>query len=383
MFNLPPVPAHLNRYYHIARIFLYVIILSGTVYFFLQTFFPTLSFSYNFRVSNSGNTLLDPHSLKNVPATNGKIGKNESLIISAGVLGKFSQALVSLNLEKKSEIPNTLGVTIKRSYRSFFLPTGTPITGFPPETLYHVDNTYYALRNNVLYPFVSDSAYLSRYPSEKATSENADFLKNYTISESWIGYRVGSMLSFADGVFLITSETDMRPIGNAETLLALGYRFEDVRPASEEEIGIYKRGRIILVGVQHPDGTLLLDHDTNTYYLIENNFKRPILDENYRDFIAKQQAPIVVSSEKSNVQVNCTLEPSLLFSRSFSCQTPISLLESGFGNDFEITIGKNNTDIDVNTLGVSFETEKSKKNMMTILSQIKQQFLSRFGIGNK
>lgn len=379
MFQLPAIPVRFKRHYQIARAVLYAVVISGTLYFLLQTFFPTLSFFYNFRVSNSGNTLLDPHSDKNIPATNGKVETNGSLITSASVAGKFSQVTVSLALEKKSAVPNTLEVTLRRSYQSFFLPTGTPVTGFPEESLYRIDDTYYALRGDALYPFVSDNAYLSRYPESKAIVKNADFLANYSVSEDWIGYRVGSMVSFADGVFLITSETDMRPIGNAETLLALGYRFEDVRPASEEEIGLYKRGRIILLGAQHPDGTLLLDQDTNSYYLVENNSKRPLENEDYRDFIISKQAPILVSSKGSEQHVSCMLEPGL-FGQSFSCQTPIDLLQSGFGNDFEITIGKNDTDIDISTLSVSFETEKSRQNMLLILSQIKQRLLSRFGI---
>jgi len=379
MFQLPPIPARLNRSYQIARVFLYTVIVSVVIYFFLQTFFPTFTFFYNFRVSNSGNTLLDPHSASNVPATNGKVVENGALITSASVTGKFSQVLVSLALEKKSAIPNTLQVTLKRSYRSFFLPTGSSVTGFPEESVYLVDDVYYALRGDSLYPFVSSNAYVSRYPESKAIRENTDFLKKYHVSEDWIGYRVGTMVSFADGVFLITSETEMRPIGNAETLLALGYRFEDVRPASEEEIGIYKRRRIILLGTQHPDGTLLLDRDTNIYYLVENNFKRAIVDASYRDFIMSKQSPIIASSEESKKQVSCVLEPGLL-GQSFSCQTPIDLLVAGFGNDFQVTIEKNDTDIDISTLEVSFKTEKNKQNIMLILSQIKQRLFSRFGI---
>ena len=34
--------------------------------------------------------------------------------------------------------------------------------------------------------------------------------------------------------------------------LALGYRFEDVLPVNEEDLGIYKRGRILLMGAPHP-----------------------------------------------------------------------------------------------------------------------------------
>ncbi|MFZ2187667.1 MAG: hypothetical protein WAV46_03545 [Candidatus Moraniibacteriota bacterium] len=381
MFQSPIlIPHHFQRYYQIARAFLYAIVIASTIVFALRILFPTLFFSFNFRTpDSSSNTLLDPHATDNTPRTNGKIGKDGMLIATASVTGEFSQALISLTLEKKSTRPNTLNVSLRRSYRSFLLPTGRPITGFPAESLYKVDTVYYALRDGSLYPFVSDNAYLSRYPDSFAIPESKDFLADYPISENWIGYRVGSMVSFADGVFLIMSNTEMRPIGSADILLALGYRFEDVRPASEEEIGIYKRGRIFLLGAQHPDGTLLFDRDTNTYYLVENNSKRPLIDDNYREFISKRQAPIIVSSVASEERVSCILKPGF-FGQTFSCQTPIVSLPSGVGNDFEITLGNNDTDIDINALQVSFETEKSKHNMLLILSQIKQRLLSRFGI---
>ncbi len=374
------IPPHLKRTYLIARVFLYGFFITGASLFLVQTFFPTLAFSFNFRTPNSSkNSLLDPHSDKNIPATNGKIAQNDALITTASAAGEFSLANISFSLEKKSVLPNTLEATLSRSYRSFFLPTGVPLTNFPEESLYKVDDTYYALRDSILYPFVSDNAYLSRFPDALAKIENSDFLTTYPISEDWIGYRIGSLVSFADGVFLIVSETEMRPFGSPEVLLALGYRFEDVRPASEEEIGIYKRGRIILPGTEHPDGTLLLDTDTDTYYLIENGSKHPLESGDYRDFIISKQIPIVVSSKASEEKVRCTLEPGLL-GQSFSCQTPVISLHSGFGNDFQITLEKGDTDIDINTLQVSFESSKSRQNMLLILSKIKQRLLSRFGI---
>lgn len=374
-----PIPAHLKRAYQIARVILYVFVITGTTLFTLQILFPTFVFTFNFQTPNSsGNTLLDPHSQTNAPATNGKIEKGGTLTTTASVVGNFSRADISLTLEKKSATPKTLEVSLQRSYRDFFLPTGSPITTFPRESLFRIDGTYYALRDGTLYPFVSDNAYLSRFPDSFALPQNKELLTQYPVSENWIGYRVGSMVSFDNGVFLITSDAEMRPIGSAEILLSLGYRFEDVRPVSEEEIGIYKRGRIILLGALHPDGTLFFDQDTNTYYLTENNFKRPITDTTYRDFIVSKQTPIVVSSGASKEQVSCQLTPGF-FGQSFSCQTPISTLPTQFGSDFEVTLSKNDTPINIRTLQVSLETEKSKQNMLTLLSQIKQRFLSRFG----
>src|SRR5665647_1041915 len=110
MFQSPlTIPPHLKRAYLIARVFLYALFIAGTSLFLFQTFFPTLAFSFNFRTPNSSkNSLLDPHSDKDIPATNGKIAQNDTLITTASVAGEFSLADISFSLEKKSALPNTL-----------------------------------------------------------------------------------------------------------------------------------------------------------------------------------------------------------------------------------------------------------------------------------
>lgn len=385
MLLAPPIaiPKAWQHRYRILRSFLYAFVVAITIVFVLRALFPTLTFSFNFKTpSASSNTLLDPRSPNNAPRTNGKIETNSTLIANNGAEGDFSQVNASVTLEKKSAVPSNLEFSVRRSYRSFFLPTGEPLINFPREVLYRIDDTYYALRNGTLFPFVSDNAFLSRYPDTFAVPENKVFLTQYPVSDEWIGFRIGSLVSFADGVFLITSDTEMRPVGSADIFLALGYRFEDVRGASEEELGIYKRGRIILLGAQHPYGTLLLDRDTtDTYYLVDGGFKRPLLDASYRDFIAKQQSPIVVSSKMSEQRANCAFQKGF-FGQTFSCTVPLDALQNAIGPDFEINISGSNTDIDMSTLQVSFDTKKSTKNMLSFLSQIKQRILSRFGYGN-
>lgn len=384
MFPAPPVaiPQIWQSRYRILRAILYALVISIIIAFALRTIFPTLTFSFNFKTPGSSkNNLLDPRSPDATPRESGKIETDGTLITNAGIVGDFSQVNVSVTLEKKSAVPESLAFSLRHSYRSFFLPTGTPVTSFPEESLYKIDDTYYALRDGILYPFVSGNAFLSRYPDDFAKPADKDFLSQYPISEEWLGFRVGTMVSFADGVFLIMSDTEMRPVGSAYIFLALGYRFEDVRPASEEEIGIYKRGRIFLLGAQHPDGTLFLDHDTDTYYLVDSGFKRPLVDIRYRDFVLKQQTPIIVSSQASKQHIDCTLLPGI-FGQTFACTAPLNTLRSDNGSDFEISINKGNADIDMSTLQVSFDTKKSTKNMLTLLSQIKQRILSRFGYGN-
>ncbi|HLC95564.1 MAG TPA: hypothetical protein VJH89_03700, partial [Patescibacteria group bacterium] len=353
--------------------------LALTSVFIVHTLFPTLTFSFNFKTpSSSKNNLVNPHSPDNTLRTNGKIETDGTLIINAGVVGSFSTARTTVTLEKQSPIPDALTISLRRSYRGFLLPIGSPITGFPKETLYTVDGTYYALRGNTLYPFISTNAYLTRYPDTFAIQKNKDFLTQYPVAEEWIGFRVGSIVSFADGVFLIVSDTEMRPVGSADIFLAFGYRFEDVLPAHEEEIGIYKRGKIFLLGAEHPDGTLFLDRDTDTYYLTDTTTKRPITNTTYLDFIIKQQSPIIVSSKNNELFAQCTLTPNI-FGQHFSCATAIDALRSDFGNDIEITLHQDDADIDINTLEVALFTDKNTRNMLTLLARVKQRVLSRFG----
>ncbi|MFZ3031828.1 MAG: hypothetical protein WA082_02220 [Candidatus Moraniibacteriota bacterium] len=373
------IPTAWQSRYRVLRVLLYCVIASVTIFFALRVLFPTLIQSFDFRAPGSSkNAILFPRSTENLPRTNGKIEQNGIMKADTAVIGDFSLIQATAVLEKDSALPETLPFTLRRSYQSFFYPTGDPVTDFPKESLYRVADTYYALRNGTLYPFVSDAAYLSRFEEKHALAADASLLSNYPISEEWLGFRVGSLLSNATGVFVVTSEGEMRPVGSAEIFLALGYDFADVIPVSEEELGAYKRGRIFLLGAAHPDGTLLFDQDTATYYIIGREQKHPLLPGAYRDFLIRDKHPILVSTKASERSVSCALVPNL-FGTNLSCATMITTLAPGLGNDFELTLTSPETDIDINSLTISFETAKNRQNMMTLLSQIKQRLLSRFG----
>ncbi len=366
--------------YRVLRLALYLIIIVVTLTFVLRVFFPTLTQAFDFRAPQSSkNTLLSPRSPQDTPRLNGKIESGGTLVADTTVVGDFSLVNVTAVLEKKSAIPETLDFTLRRSYQSFFYPTGESLRDFPPlNTVYKVRDTYYELQAGTLYPFVSEQAYLSRYPKDHAIIKQDDFIESLPLSETWLGFRVGSLLSNADGVFVVVSEEEVRPIGSAEIFLALGYNFSDVTPVSEEELGVYRRGRIFLLGTAHPDGTILFDQDEQIYYLIDQKTKRPLLPGTYRDFLIAGKHPILVSSRAGAQSVICTLTPNIL-NTTLSCSVPITSLVPGFGNDFELQVSSPQTAIDLSTLSVSFETAKNKQNMMTLLSQIKQRLLTRFG----
>ena len=390
--SFTPIPIHLQKRYLLLRVLMYGLLAFITALFTLRVLFPIIDQSFDFRTSaSSRNTIGNPRAPDNNPRLNGKIEAHGTLIANTPVTGNFSIAQTTITLEKKSAIPSHLSFSLRRSYQSFLYPIGTAVSDFPPidqyspqeiipEQLYVIDGAYYVSQKGTLYPFVSEQAYLSRYPKERALITDQSLFDYYSVSDRWLGFRVGSLLSNANGVFVVTSETEVRPIGSADIFLALGYNFSDVIPVNEEELGIYKRGRIMLLGTPHPDGAIFFDQDTTTDYVIFGGMKHPLLGI-YRDFLLRMNHPIIASSVASEVRANCTLIPSF-FGRSFSCTTNIEPLTKGFGDDFELTLSDPDSNIDLGTLSVSFETAKNRQNMLTLLSQIKQRFLSRFGYGS-
>ncbi|MEP7162566.1 MAG: hypothetical protein ABI747_02280 [Candidatus Moraniibacteriota bacterium] len=383
MFRPPvAIPENLELPYIFLRGLLWCAVLVLGVLFSLALLFPDFQYNFFFATPKSTkNNLMNPRLMDSTPRLNGKIDSTQTLTVDAGVMGDFSLARVTAVLEKKSELPTQVTATLRRSYRAFLYPTEKPIDVFPREDLFIVDGTYYALRDGILHPFVSEKAYASRYPESFATRENQDFLKRYLVSEDFLGFRVGTLLSFADGVFIVTSDTEIRPVGSADIFLTLGYRFEDVLSASEEDLGIYKRGRIFILGAVHPDGTLFQDTDTKIIYTIENETKRSITDESYKNFLMEKQAPILASESRAEVTTSCILRPGV-FPRTLSCKTPIENLRENPGSDYELTLSNPDTEININTLTLSLETKKSTQNVMTLLSQLKQRLFNRFGYGN-
>ncbi|OGI22470.1 MAG: hypothetical protein A2808_03140 [Candidatus Moranbacteria bacterium RIFCSPHIGHO2_01_FULL_55_24] len=370
-----------SKRYRSLRVLLFIAMFS-TVFFLAQkALFPTIPFTFDFKNPGaSKNSFLDPRAPDGSSRGNGRLEAEGILIGNAGISGNFSHASISLVPEDKSSDPETLEFSLRRGYRAAWLPEGAPLDGFPKDTLYRIGDRYYSLRDDTLYRFVSEDAFLTRYRKDQALPQDETFLSRYPLSETLLGFRPGLLVSFADGVFIITSETEMRPIGSADIFLALGYRFEDVYPANAEELGIYERGRIFLLGALHPAGTLFQETDSDTFFLIQDGMRHALKDPGYRDFLIAQQTPIRYSQSRLDESVSCRGESVSLLTRSFGCRLPLLSLQDNAGNDYELHIANGSASIDIASLELDFHTDKSTGNMLFLLSQMKQRFLTRFGI---
>ncbi len=373
------LPDSTRSYYRRARVLMYLVVFFIVGNFLMGILFPTFVFPFDFRTPGSlRNTLTDPRASDGTPLERGKVEASESLQANAGAFGRFSKAEIRATLEKDSNVPETIPVTVRRSYRSFLSPLGEPILGFPEGERYRVADTYYELRAGTLYPFVSEAAFLSHYPLSFAQITGPELLERFSVAEQWRGYRVGSLLAFGDGVFVVTSEEEVRPIGSADIFLRLGYRFEDVLSVSAEEVGIYRRGRIILLGAAHPDGTIFLDTDSETYSLLDAGKKRALEGKEYRDFLLSKNGAVVARGRDAEESARCIA--SLTFTgRSLKCQTSLDILADNLGNDYEITLANTPQPYELERLTLALRSEKSVTSARRLLTQVKVRFLIRFG----
>ena len=170
----------------------------------------------------------------------------------------------------------------------------------------------------------------------------------------------------------------MLPIGSARIFANIGYRFEDVKKVNAEELGIYKRGKIFLSGDIHPNGTVFLDTDNQTYYIVQDDTFRKLLPGAYLDFLLTQGAPITFSQTTNDMTVSCAPTKSI-FGHKVSCEADLTPIYDLVGSDYEMRIGNSGEDTEFTYYEAQFYTAINRQNFNFILSQVKENFLARFG----
>jgi hypothetical protein len=133
------------------------------------------------------------------------------------------------------------------------------------------------------------------------------------------------------------------------------------------------------MGAPHPDGTLFQDASSDSLYLTENGQRRPIVDEQYRDFLRQKAHPIIALEPSDQFIAHCTATASF-FPRALNCELTLDSLANAVGPDYEITLSGTDTNINIATATLAFETRLDAKNMTLLLSKMKQRLLARFGL---
>ncbi len=366
-----------ERRYKNARFLIYLIFILSITYFSYLVLFPSTNFVFSFKNPDSlKNTIADPRKENGELIRNGQIEGDEKMIFDTNLVGDFSEAEISFTLTKKSSIVEDGSVSVRKSFRSFFYPEGEAITKINPPQLFKIKEDYYQLKDDTLYKFVSEKAYLSNYDSKQALIKDESFLKNYSLAEEFIGFRDGTLLSSDISVFVV-SGNKIWPINNPTTFTSSGWDWNDVIAASGEEIGIYQKEKLLTLKTPQLDGTIFFDKNTEKYYLISDRQKHELASKDALDFYSKSK-PLLAEEKNLDIKIDCNLTNSLGLLKKYSCTIPISEMKDFSGNDFEFKAFFGN-DVDVQNISVTFKKKMNIENLKSTLLTLKNRTLLNYG----
>ena len=248
---------------------------------------------------------------------------------------------------------------------------------YPDNSLFLINDTYYEFFNNTLRPFASEKTFLSHCEKNQAIIKDEEILGKYPVDQdNPIGFANGTLLSFDIGVFLV-EDGKVIPFNNPETFLALGYNWDDIIPANEEEIGLYQRDKVFSISRPHPSGTVFFDQDNGQYYLISGKNKQEIQGENIKRIYLKRK-PILANGKSLDFNFSCALEKKLWPFNSYGCQLPVVDLAKIAGKDYQFKINPS-SNLDISQVNIIFSREINWLNMRDILSDIKQRLFDAYG----
>ena len=287
-------------------------------------------------------------------------------------LGYDPTAFISLSDEEFTNIPQSI--------------VWKNISEYPAGTTFIIDDVYYQLRNTSdtdtklnLFRFVSENAFLSFYEKNQAIQKSSDFLKDFSTDSPWIGFASNTLLGFADGVFVVNNGI-LHPISDPASFTSLGFDWNKVIPASEEDLGIYTQGKLMQANSPQPVGAIFIDRDTDDAFVISPKQElQRIPTKTLRTLLARHTTPIITSSQAAGRFTSCTIQShGFFFNRTYSCDADLEPFTSLPGNAYELTAHISNTGTILNMLEANFSTALRYNNLRDTLSIIKQQIIKRY-----
>ena len=401
--------------------------------------FPSASFTFSFHNPNSSkNTVIDPRLPEGNRFENGNIPEGKSLVFDTALIGDFSKVSVDFNLEGETSKMLEGKIWMRKSYRSFFYPVGKPLgfrdgsllkngseyfmvsdgsvrrfasletaetmgfkktafietpsadlllhtrgneitssSAYPTDSLFRILDEYYQLKKDgVLFRFVSEKAYLSRYSPDQAIEKNPSFLEEYVLSEDYVGFSDGTLLS-ADISVYIASSDGLHPVNNPITFESMGYLWSEIIPADSEEIGMYEEQDLFTMKSAHPDGTIFYAKDSGKYYYVQNGMKREITSPHVLSTYRKS-GYVEIEEKGLETETTCLIEPSLKLFGLYKCDFLITPIKDFPGNDFQFSVEISHP-MTIEILDIEFSQTLTWENMKKSLSVLKNKIMQNYG----
>lgn len=398
--------------------------------------FPKLPFTFSFLNPNSSkNTVFNPRLLNNDFPEKGKF--KENILFNTNFSGSYSTAKINLNLSKKSSLPDSLNISVRKSYQAF-LYTSEGLIGFkdgsflknngsfyivsegklrkfnnitvlsglgylqenfkevsiddlkynslgeeirknneyPDSTFFRIDDNYYILENQILKKFISDEAFLSSYNNSQAIKKDIGFLNNYPVSEDLAGFADGTIIAYDISAYIINGN-QILPISDTQTFENKGFDWEDVIKVGSDEIANYEKGKLFTMNNSHTNGFVFKTIEDSKYYIIKDGKKYSLPTENIAKSWLKKE-PIMVSEKSLKIKNNCQLNQSPFNSKSYSCEIPLDIFDNLIGTSYEFEL-ETSEEIKLDSIDVNFKKNIDFKNLKEffsgLISRIKKNYV--------
>jgi len=390
--------------------------------------FPTEEKIFSFANPNSSkNTILNPHDENGELSDHGRTSKDGQMIFDTSLIGKFSNALVTLKLNKANLELGEATLKARKAYRAYLLPEGEPIgfpegtllknadslflvsngqlkefsnliivsaLGFNPESfisveksdleynlpgenisssknypdgsLFIINEKYFLLEQGQLREFISPKAFSSRYSENMAIVKEADFFKAYPHSENKIGFNPSTLVSYGESVYIV-AEKDIFPIDSIETFEAMGFDWNDVLPVGADEISFYEKKKLLSLSSSHPKGTVFLNSKNKRWEIIADGKKHLLPMGSITK--AWNKKPIIIYEDGSDVFSDCLFTKKTIAIRKFQCQIDIEKLKNFSGKDFEFFIS-GQPKIRVDEINIKFSQKVGWETLKIRLSSV-------------
>lgn len=362
--------------FRIGLVFSLVAVLAAIAYTLI---FSTQHFSYTYLTSEQqGEQVLEmPTGFDGAPFENGRVPAHEILHTYAGTAEDISSASVRVTLRRIEEMPDTISLSIRRSYRAFFLPEGDPLSGMPEERVLAIDGLPYLLMNEMLHPLTSEAAALSWTTAEEVLPAKNDTFDVFPLDNAPVGYRPGTLLSDEREIFVVDGEGFLRPVPTLAVFEALGFSAEDVLSVDSSDFSTHTRGAALTASDTQPDGTILFDVDTNRHFLVEDGKRHLLESEKYRNMFLELSTPITVTSDAFHATVSCELVRHPTFRNRYLCTIPTDSLDAFPGRSYEFSLNPNQ-DIEIENIEISLHQSPNRENFDSFFRKAASTFVSTY-----
>lgn len=405
------------------------------LYLAVLILFPSRYFYFDFtKPTDNANNIVSPRDGENSPAIDGKISEEKSLVFDTMINENFPEASVDFSLNGNYVNPLSGSISIQKTYRALFYPTGSPIgfkdgtllkagadrfiisddllrkfsnsaiknlgygenqftqisaedlkhnvmgefidkdSDYPNNSLFKISDNFYMLHAGKLRPFTSPTSFNSQYDPAMAMEKNEDFLGRYPLDENPIGFSDGSLISYADSVFIV-SEGQIFPIDNPQTFLDNGFDFADVIPANADEIALYERTKLFNKTSISPTGVVFSSIESPGWFMIKDEKKLPVPSEKVLASWLRKKPVLFSQNEASSCQIK---KSGYFFQKNnYTCRLRLSEAGPLYGNAFQFAIVPD-TDVQISVLNVTYSRAISVSNLKKSLVSLYNKIVSNY-----